>query len=107
VEDEAAAQQAAIAAYAALVAAAGELDLPDAPAPGPGLSYRLAGLVDFGPEVKQGLLEDRDEGSRLGEVTRLLVEVRRGLLLAGEAQLRARRNGRVRLPDELAAELGL
>jgi Lon protease-like protein len=106
-EDDERLQDAALDAYAALVGAAADLDLPEAPARGPQLSYRLAGLVDFGPDVKQGLLEDRDEPSRLAEVTRLLVEVRRGLLLAGEAQARARRNGRVRLPDELAAELGL
>jgi Lon protease-like protein len=106
-EADSAAQSAALGAYATLVRDAEGLDLPAPPADGPLLSYRLAALVDFGLEVKQRLLEDRDEQSRLDDVTRLLVGVRRGLLLAAEAHARARRNGRVRLPDELAAELGL
>jgi Lon protease-like protein len=101
------AQHAALAAYGALGESADDLDLPEAPLVGPHLSYRLAGRVGFGPEVKQLLLEERDEGARVDEVTRLLAEVRRGLVLAAEAQSRARRNGRVRLPEELAAELGL
>ena len=40
-------------------------------------------------------------------VTELLEEVRRGLIITRETQERARRNGRVRTPEELAAELGL
>jgi Lon protease-like protein len=101
------AQHAALAAYGALGESADDLDLPDPPLAGPHLSYRIAGRVGFGTDVKQRLLEERDEGARVDEVTRLLAEVRRGLVLAAEAQARARRNGRVRLPEELAAELGL
>ena len=53
----------------------------------------------------QSLLEERDEGTRLRRVTLLLQAASRGLALADAAQERARRNGRVRTADELAAEL--
>lgn len=100
------AQEAAIAIYARL---AGELDgaAPEAPEPGPGLSYALLARVDIGHDVKQSLLEDRDEANRLEVVTGLLTEIHRGLVLTRETQERARRNGRVRTPEELARELGL
>ena len=100
------AQEAAIAIYARL---AGELDgaAPETPEPGPGLSYALLARVDIGHDVKQSLLEDRDEANRLEVVTGLLTEIHRGLVLTRETQERARRNGRVRTPEELAHELGL
>ncbi|MGI9116661.1 MAG: LON peptidase substrate-binding domain-containing protein [Gaiellales bacterium] len=101
-----AAQAAALAAFAGLVD-----ELPDAapelPDPGPGLSYALIARIDLGLDVKQALLEDRDEERRLASVTELLREIHRGLILTRETQERARRNGRVRTPEELAAELGL
>ena len=53
------------------------------------------------------VLEDRDEVRRIAVVTSLLHEIHRGLVLTRETQERARRNGRVRTPEELAAELGL
>ena len=40
-------------------------------------------------------------------VTGLLAEIHRGMVLTRETQERARRNGRVRTPEELARELGL
>ncbi|MBM3681544.1 MAG: hypothetical protein FJW81_09565 [Actinobacteria bacterium] len=100
------AQEAAIAAYLAL---AGELpgSAPEAPDAGPGLAYALAARVDLSHDVKQSLLEDRDETRRVQVVTELLSEIHRGLVLTRETQERARRNGRVRTPEELAAELGL
>lgn len=99
-------QEAAIAIYTRL---ANELDgpAPEAPEPGPGLSYALLARVDIGHDVKQSLLEDRDEVHRLEVVTGLLTEIHRGLVLTRETQERARRNGRVRTPEELAHELGL
>ncbi len=99
-------QAEALAAYAGL---ADELDDegPELPEPGPGLSYALIARVDLGTDIKQQLLEDRDEERRLREVTRLLEETRRGLVLTRETQARARKNGRVRTAEELAAELGL
>lgn len=100
------AQQAALAAYVALAA---ELPgtAPEAPEPGPGLSYTLVARVDLGLDVKQSLLEDRDESHRIEVVSELLTGVRRGLVLTRIIQERARRNGRVRTPEELATELGL
>ena len=97
------------AALAAFSGVADELpdDPPDLPAPGPGLSYALVARIDLGLDVKQSLLEDRSETRRLQMVTELLEEVRRGLIITRETQERARRNGRVRTPEELAAELGL
>lgn len=105
-EATAAAQQAALAAYAAV---ADELpgDTPSPPAAGPGLSYGLIGRVELALDVKQTLLENRDEQHRIEVVTELLTEIHRGLVLTRETQERARRNGRVRTPEELAAELGL
>jgi Lon protease-like protein len=100
------AQEAALTAFRDLAA---ELDgrAPEAPDTGPGLSYRLLGRIEVGHDVKQSLLEDRDERRRLEIVHELLTEVHRGLVLTRETQERARRNGRVRTPEELAAELGL
>lgn len=95
----------ALAAFAALQQAIG--DEAEPPVAAPGLSYALAGRVDWPPATKQALLEDRDERARLRRVTLLLRAAARGLALADAAQERARKNGRVRTADELAAELGL
>ena len=106
-EEAAEADQAA--ALAAFTGVADELpdEKPDLPPPGPGLSYALAARIDLGLDVKQSLLEDRSETRRLQIITQLLEEIRRGLIITRETQERARRNGRVRTPEELAAELGL
>ncbi len=101
--DEAEAE--ALEAFAELQRAIGDDATP--PAPGLGLSYALAGRVDWPAATKQSLLEERDEGTRLRRVTLLLQAASRGLALADAAQERARRNGRVRTADELAAELGI
>lgn len=101
-----AAQAAALAAFAGLADELPE-QTPDLPDSGPGLSYQLIARIDLGHDAKQELLEDRDEERRLTVVTGLLGEIRRGLVLTRETQERARRNGRVRTPEELAAELGL
>lgn len=101
--DEAEAE--ALGAFAALQRMIGDDAAP--PAPGLGLSYALAGRVDWPAATKQSLLEERDEGTRLRRVTLLLQAASRGLQLADAAQERARRNGRVRTADELATELGI
>ena len=80
---------------------------PDRPAVGPRLSYALAGRIEFGHDVKLALLEDRDEVHRLEVVIGLVAELTRGLQVAAEVQARARANGRVRTPEEIAAYLGL
>lgn len=101
-----AAQAAALAAFAGLADELPE-STPDLPEPGPGLSYSLIARIDLGNEAKQDLLEERNEEVRLATVTGLLDEIRRGFVLTRETQERARKNGRVRTPEELAAELGL
>ena len=99
-------QAEALAAFAGLADELPET-APDLPGPGPGLSYELIARIDLGHDVKQTLLEDRDEAHRLREVADLLAQLHRGLVLTRETERRARRNGRVRTADELAAELGL
>ncbi len=79
----------------------------DAPEPGPGLSYRIAGRLELPTEVKQELLESRDEAERLRRVADLLDGLARGLAVTAEVQARAVRNGRVRTAEEIAGELGL
>lgn len=105
-EAPAALQEAALAAYGSLVD-----ELPgavaEAPEAGPGLSYEIVARIELGRDVKQSLLEDRDERRRIEMVVELLSEVRRGVVMTREMQERARRNGRVRTPEELARELGL
>jgi len=95
----------ALAAFGDLQKAIGD-DTPP-PAAAEGLSYALAGRVDWPAATKQALLEERDEAARLRRVTLLLRAAVRGLKLADAAQERARKNGRVRTADELASELGL
>ncbi len=64
-EDE---RRAAAAAYLDLLATMGlpEPAIPEGEAP---LSFRLAGSIDFGTEIKQNLLESVSESERLQELT--------------------------------------
>ena len=59
-------------------------------------SYAMAASIDFGPEVKQGLLESRSEEDRLRQLIRLFRAAARRLDLVDRAQARARSNGKVR-----------
>ena len=103
--------------YESVAAGRRRLDQPELPVVYARVSCRFAQIaaqqaemvarIDLGVEAKQDLLEERDESRRLEIVTGLLTEIRRGLVLTRETQERARRNGRVRTPEELAAELGL
>ena len=80
---------------------------PNIPAHGARLSYGLAARVEISTDVKQQLLEDRDEGHRVEVITDLLERLTAGVLVTREIQSRARQNGRVRTPEEIAEELGL
>ena len=82
-------------------------EAPNVPPRGPQLSYGLAARVEIPHDVKQQLLEDRDEGHRVEVITDLLERLTAGVLVTREIQERARRNGRVRTPEEIAGELGL
>lgn len=59
-------------------------------------AYEMAATVDFGPEVKQGLLDMRSENARLRLVTRLFRAATKRIEFVSRAQARARSNGKVR-----------
>ena len=63
------------------------------------LSFWLAARVDFGPEVKQELLELRSERERVVRLSELLVRARQAMRWAKMARERARTNGRVEPPE--------
>jgi Lon protease-like protein len=59
-------------------------------------AYEMAATVDFGLDVKQGLLDLRSENARLRLVTRLFRAALKRLDFVDQAQARARSNGKVR-----------
>ena len=77
-------------------AVAGAPLAPDAP-PGVPLSYAVASALDLDPLVKQHLLEDRAEPSRLQAVAELIDDSRTGLHRREVAAERAKTNGKVTL----------
>src|SRR5829696_67351 len=58
-------------------------------------AYQMAATVEFGLDVKQGLLDLRSETARLKLVTRLFRAALRRLDFVERAQTRARSNGKV------------
>jgi len=82
-------------AYAALVERATD-SRPEPPALETMSAYDMAATVDFGPDVKQGLLDMRSENARLRLVTRLFRAAMKRLEFVSRAQARARSNGKVR-----------
>ena len=91
----------ALDAYRELVDVAEGGEGPPEPEAGPRLSYEIAGRIDFGPEVKQRLLEVRSEPTRLHEVVELVVRATRAVRTASAVSARARTNGRVSPPEEV------
>ena len=84
-----------IAVFRRLVAVA-EADEIDEPSVGsPVLSFELAARVDFGPELKQELLELRSEGVRLRRLADLLEQAAQALAREREVRQRASGNGKV------------
>jgi Lon protease-like protein len=75
------------------VAEADEIDEP--PAASPVLSFELAARVDFGPDLKQELLELRSEGVRLRRLADLLEQAAQALAREREVRQRASGNGKV------------
>lgn len=59
------------------------------------LSFQLAAHVDFGPEVKQQLLEQRSEARRLQVVVELLESAVETMVVEREMRERASQNGKV------------
>jgi ATP-dependent Lon protease len=73
---------------------------PDEPALTPRLAYAIAARVDFGPQIKQELLEERSERIRLRRVVELLERAVQAIALERDIGDRASRNGKVtRLPE--------
>jgi Lon protease-like protein len=93
--------QQAIDAYRELVQVAEGGEGPPEPEAGPRLSYEIAGRIDFGPEVKQRILESRSEPARLREVVDLVRRATKAVRTASAVSARAHTNGRVSPPEEL------
>ncbi len=93
--------QQALAAYRELVQVAEGGEGPPEPEAGPRLSYEIAGRIDFGPEVKQRILESRSEPARLREVVELVRRATKAVRTASAVSARAHTNGRVSPPEEL------
>jgi Lon protease-like protein len=91
----------AIDAYRELVQVAEGGEGPPEPEAGPRLSYEIAGRIDFGPEVKQRILESRSEPARLREVVELVRRATKAVRTASAVSARAHTNGRVSPPEEL------
>ena len=75
------------------VAEADEVDIPEDDATP--LSFQLASRVDFGPVLKQELLELRSERSRLDRLVDLLAQAAEALSREREVRDRASGNGKV------------
>jgi Lon protease-like protein len=91
----------ALDAYRELVQVAEGGEGPPEPEAGPRLSYEIAGRIDFGPEVKQRLLESRSEPGRLHDVVELVERATRAVRTASAVTARAHTNGRVSPPEEV------
>jgi Lon protease-like protein len=92
---DAAAAEAARAAYAQLVVEATDSE-PDPEELADKTAYEMAATVDFGLDAKQGLLDLRSENARMRLVTRLFKAAIKRLDFVERAQARARSNGKVR-----------
>jgi Lon protease-like protein len=84
-----------IAVFRRLVAVAEADEIDEPAASSPVLSFELAARVDFGPELKQELLELRSEGRRLRRLAELLDQAAQALTREREVRQRAAGNGKV------------
>jgi Lon protease-like protein len=62
-------------------------------------AYEMAATVEFGPDVKQNLLDLRSEPERLRQVARLFRAALRRLDYVERAEVRAKSNGKVVFPS--------
>jgi ATP-dependent Lon protease len=83
-----------LAAYARVVAAA-EADLADLDLDADSIAYQIASRVDFGTEIKQGLLELRSERERIVRLAPMLDQAATAVEREKEIRHRAGTNGRV------------
>ena len=61
-------------------------------------AYEMAATIEFGPDVKQNLLDLRSEELRMQQVTRLLRAAIKRLDFVERAEVRAKSNGKVVFP---------
>jgi Lon protease-like protein len=83
-----------LAAYARVVAAA-EAELDDLDLDADSVAYQIAARIDFGTEVKQGLLELRSERERVVKLAPMLNQAAQAVEREREIRTRAGGNGRV------------
>ncbi|HXV57002.1 MAG TPA: LON peptidase substrate-binding domain-containing protein [Gaiellaceae bacterium] len=83
-----------LAAYARVVAAA-EAELEDLDFDADSIAYQIAARIDFGTEVKQGLLELRSERERVVRLAPMLNQAAEAVEREREIRDRATGNGRV------------
>lgn len=83
-----------LAAYARVVAAA-EAELDDLDFDADSIAYQIASRIDFGTEVKQGLLELRSERERVVRLAPMLNQAAEAVEREREIRTRATSNGRV------------
>ncbi len=83
-----------LAAYQRVVSAA-EADLEDLDFDADSIAYQIAARVDFGTEVKQGLLELRSERERVLRLAPMLDQAAEAVQRDREIRERASGNGRV------------
>jgi Lon protease-like protein len=83
-----------LAAYARVVAAA-EAELDDLDLDADSIAYQIAARIDFGAEVKQGLLELRSERERVVRLAPMLSQAAEAVEREREIRHRASGNGRV------------
>ncbi len=83
-----------LAAYARVVAAA-EAELDDLDLDADSIAYQIASRVDFGPVIKQGLLELRSERERVLRLAPMLSQAAEAVERETEIRHRAGGNGRV------------
>jgi len=83
-----------LAAYARVVAAA-EAELDDLDLDAVSIAYQIASRIDFGTEVKQGLLELRSERERVIRLAPMLNQAAEAVEREQEIRHRAAGNGRV------------
>jgi Lon protease-like protein len=83
-----------LAAYARVVAAA-EAELDDLDLDADSVAYQIAARIDFGTEVKQGLLELRSERERVVKLAPMLNQAAEAVEREREIRMRAAGNGRV------------
>jgi len=83
-----------LAAYARVVTAA-EAELDDLDLDADSIAYQIASRIDFGTEIKQGLLELRSERDRVVRLAPMLNQAAEAVEREREIRARAGDNGRV------------